>query len=64
MGRFDDAYRRELQAWVHAVAQGGACGASAWDGYVATRTAQISLDAFRSQQRRDIEISERPAFYR
>lgn len=63
MGRFDDAYRRELQAWVQAVAQGSACGASAWDGYVATRTAEISLDAFRTQQRRDIEIGERPAFY-
>lgn len=63
MGRFDDAYRRELQSFVHAVAQGGACGASAWDGYVATRTAQICLDAFRSGERRDVETTARPSFY-
>lgn len=63
MGRFDDAYRRELQAWVNSIAGSGVCGASAWDGYVATRVAEICLDALHSQQRKGIEIAARPGFY-
>lgn len=63
MGRFDDAYRRELQAWVRSIRDGKAVGASTWDGYVSTRTAELCLEAYRTQQTVAIEIEERPAFY-
>lgn len=63
MGRFDDAYRRELQAWVKSVGEGAAAGASAWDGYASTRTAELCLDAFRSQRMTEIAIESRPDFY-
>jgi myo-inositol 2-dehydrogenase/D-chiro-inositol 1-dehydrogenase len=63
MGRFDDAYRRELQAWVRSINDGRPVGASAWDGYVTTRTAELCLQAYRTRQTVSIEIESRPAFY-
>lgn len=63
MGRFDDAYRRELQAWVASIRDGHGVGASAWDGYAATRTAEICLEAFRSGKTTDIGLEKRPDFY-
>ncbi len=63
MGRFDDAYRRELQAWVQSIRSWKAVGASAWDGYASTRTAELCLEAYRSRQTVKIGIEERPAFY-
>lgn len=63
MGRFDDAYRRELQAWVKSIGDGKAVGASAWDGYVSTKTAELCLEAYRTQRMTEIAIEGRPAFY-
>jgi myo-inositol 2-dehydrogenase / D-chiro-inositol 1-dehydrogenase len=63
MGRFDDAYRRELQAWVKSIGDGKPVGASAWDGYVSTQTAELCLQAYRTQQSVMVEIERRPAFY-
>lgn len=63
MGRFDDAYRRELQAWVTAIRMGSHVGASAWDGYASTLTAELCLDAFKSQRMVRIDMDSRPAFY-
>jgi len=62
-GRFADAYRIELQAWVDAIAIGGAAGASAWDGYAATAIADASLEALRTGQPADVTLETRPAFY-
>ena len=39
LGRFEDAYRRQLQAWVDATHTGRTSGATAWDGLLATITA-------------------------
>lgn len=63
IGRFEDAYRRELQAWVRAAAGGRPCGASAWDGLVATVTAEHCLQARRSGERIAIAPEPRPALY-
>src|SRR3954451_11965207 len=41
--RFADAYRRELQAWGAAAAEGGAAGPSAWDGYAASAVGEACL---------------------
>jgi myo-inositol 2-dehydrogenase/D-chiro-inositol 1-dehydrogenase len=62
-GRFADAYRIELQAWIDAIAHGGAAGASAWDGYAATTIATTCLDALRTGQPAEVKLEERPALY-
>ena len=62
-GRFADAYRIELQAWIDAIAIGGAAGASAWDGYAATAIADAALAALRTGDPADIRLETRPAFY-
>lgn len=62
-GRFADAYRIELQAWIDAVAAGSAAGASAWDGYAATATATAGIAALRSGRPTEIRIEPRPALY-
>ncbi len=64
LGRFQDAYRRQLQAWVdHLRGRGPAPGASAWDGYVATLTANRGIESLRSGRTIDITLPERPALY-
>ena len=65
-GRFADAYRIELQAWIDAIADGGAVGAggaSAWDGYAATAIAIASVEALTSGAPNDIRLEPKPAFY-
>jgi myo-inositol 2-dehydrogenase/D-chiro-inositol 1-dehydrogenase len=61
--RFADAYRRQLQAWVTAVATGGVCGASAWDGYAAGLTAQTCLRAAEEGRTVAVTLPPRPALY-
>jgi myo-inositol 2-dehydrogenase/D-chiro-inositol 1-dehydrogenase len=62
-GRFADAYRIELQAWIDAIAHGGTAGASAWDGYAATAIAGAGIEALRSGQPVDVRLEARPALY-
>jgi myo-inositol 2-dehydrogenase/D-chiro-inositol 1-dehydrogenase len=57
-GRFADAYRIELQAWIDAIAIGGAAGASAWDGYAATAIADASLESS-DRQPADVRLRSR-----
>jgi myo-inositol 2-dehydrogenase / D-chiro-inositol 1-dehydrogenase len=61
--RFADAYRNQLQAWVNAVQSGTACGASAWDGYVATAVAEACLKSLEHGAEVDVPLEERPAVY-
>ena len=64
LGRFQDAYRRQLQAWVTSIIDGQpAPGATAWDGYLATLTATCAVQSLRSNTRVDIELPVRPALY-
>jgi myo-inositol 2-dehydrogenase/D-chiro-inositol 1-dehydrogenase len=61
--RFAAAYGNELQAWVNAIRTGGACGASAWDGYVASAVAQACLHALASGADVAITLEDRPPLY-
>jgi len=64
LGRFDDAYRRQLQCWVDALRSGSTLpGASVWDGYAATVVASRAIDSYRSGRRVDIELPARPEIY-
>ena len=62
-GRFEDAYREMLCAFVRAALDGTTTGADAFDGYKATRTAERCLDALRTAQRVAFEPEPPPAFY-
>ena len=62
LGRFGEAYRRELQAWVDATHRGTTSGASAWDGLVATITANAAVAAI-TQGPQSIDLPARPALY-
>lgn len=63
--RFDEAYRRELQDWVDAVAA-GQCprGASVWDGYAATVVADAGIRALASGRTQNAELRDKPTLYR
>lgn len=63
LGRFEDAYRRQLQAWVDATRRGTTSGATAWDGLLATITANAAVTAI-TQGPQSIDLPERPALYR
>ncbi len=63
--RFADAYRLQNHAWVRSIAAGGEpVGADAWDGYVASLTAERAVEALRSGREVEIRYAERPALYR
>lgn len=62
--RFADAYRRELQDWVDALGtEVPSCGASAWDGYVATAVAERTVEAIGAGSRLRVDLPPRPALY-
>lgn len=62
LGRFGEAYRRELQAWVDATHRGEASGATAWDGLVATVTANAAVRSI-SDGPQAIDLPPRPVLY-
>ncbi len=63
-GRFAEAYRRQDQAWVRSIIDGGPpVGASAWDGYVATAVADVGLKALASGERASVGLEQRPSLY-
>ena len=62
LGRFNDAYRLQLQAWVDATHAGKTSGATAWDGLVATIAANAAVDAI-TQGPQSIALPPRPALY-
>lgn len=64
LGRFQEAYRLQLQGWIDHVVEGGAMpGATTWDGYVASLVANRAIDSLRSGERVAISLPERPALY-
>jgi myo-inositol 2-dehydrogenase / D-chiro-inositol 1-dehydrogenase len=64
LGRFAEAYRVQLQAWVDALRGGGPLpGASVWDGYAAAVVAGCAIEAYRSGQRVDVVLPSKPALY-
>jgi len=62
LGRFEDAYRRQLQAWVDATHAGRTSGATAWDGLIATITANAAVDSITGGPQ-SIDLPARPALY-
>jgi myo-inositol 2-dehydrogenase / D-chiro-inositol 1-dehydrogenase len=62
--RFADAYDREVQAWVDATRRGEVTGPSAWDGYAAAAVCEAGVRSQAGGGRVEVELIERPAFYR
>jgi myo-inositol 2-dehydrogenase / D-chiro-inositol 1-dehydrogenase len=63
VGRFTDAYRIELAAWVDGVRTGTLPGPSAWDGYVANVVAFAAVESLHSGGRVDVPEEAVPALY-
>ena len=61
--RFADAYDRQIQRWVIAVARGDIDGPSAWDGYLVAAACEAGVAALDSDHAVDVVYAERPAFY-
>jgi myo-inositol 2-dehydrogenase/D-chiro-inositol 1-dehydrogenase len=61
--RFGDAYRSELIDWVLAAEQGGARGASTWDGHVANIVAAAGVESLESHRRVEVSLPQRPGLY-
>ncbi|WP_037571517.1 Gfo/Idh/MocA family protein [Phaeacidiphilus oryzae] len=62
--RFEEAYDREVQAWVDAVRRGEAVGPSAWDGYAAQAVCEAGVRAQGlGGDRAAVELAERPGLY-
>jgi myo-inositol 2-dehydrogenase/D-chiro-inositol 1-dehydrogenase len=63
IGRFGDAYRAQLQAWVDGVLRGEQCGANAWDGYAASAVADAAIASLASEKRCPVSLRRRPSLY-
>ena len=65
LGRFQDAYRLQLQAWVTALNTGSPLlGASAWDGLAAAVVSDRAIEAYRTGERVNIDLPLKPDLYR
>ena len=64
LARFEDAYDREVQAWVDASRRGEVIGASSWDGYAAAAVCEAGVRAQAEGGRITVQLAERPALYR
>ncbi|MCO6384117.1 Gfo/Idh/MocA family protein [Oceanicola sp. 502str15] len=61
--RFNEAYRRQLNAWVQSIATGIPTGASSWDGYVASALADQIVAGMQSERPINFEIGTKDSFY-
>ena len=61
--RFADAYRLQDHAWLRSIESGVPTGASAWDGYVASFTAERAVEALQGGREVEIRYAEQPALY-
>ncbi|MET7317368.1 Gfo/Idh/MocA family oxidoreductase [Streptomyces thermoviolaceus] len=61
--RFEDAYDREVQAWVDATRNGQVTGPSVWDGYAAAAVCEAGVLSQREGRRVEVELMARPTFY-
>ncbi|NGO07380.1 Gfo/Idh/MocA family oxidoreductase [Streptomyces sp. HC44] len=64
VARFEDAYDREVQAWVDATRRGEVTGPSVWDGYAAAAVCETGVTALTEGGRREVELIDRPELYR
>jgi myo-inositol 2-dehydrogenase/D-chiro-inositol 1-dehydrogenase len=63
VGRFTEAYRIQLGAWVEGVRTGPLPGPSAWDGYVANLVAFAAVESLHSGSRVAVPAEQPPALY-
>jgi len=64
LGRFQEAYRLQLQGWITHLGTGGPMpGASVWDGYVDAVTATAAIASLRSGERVPVVLPPRPGLY-
>jgi myo-inositol 2-dehydrogenase/D-chiro-inositol 1-dehydrogenase len=63
VARFEDAYDREVQAWVDATRRGEVTGPSCWDGYAAAAVCEAGVRAQAEGGRITVELVERPSLY-
>jgi myo-inositol 2-dehydrogenase / D-chiro-inositol 1-dehydrogenase len=61
--RFAPAYRRQAMAWIRSIATKTPCGASAWDGYIATKLAEDCVTALREASNQNLTLESQPDFY-
>ncbi|MFJ9565133.1 Gfo/Idh/MocA family protein [Streptomyces fuscichromogenes] len=61
--RFEEAYDREVQAWVDATRRGEVTGPSAWDGYAVAAVCEAGVRSLTEGRRVEVELAERPALY-
>ena len=61
--RFADAYDTEIQEWIDSTCKGEVNGPTAWDGYLATVTADALIKAQTSGAIEMVAAGERPTFY-
>ena len=62
--RFQEAFNREVQEWVNAVAADRHTGSTSWDGYAATCVVDAALSSLEDGGRQvDVKMIARPAFY-
>ena len=63
VGRFTDAYRIELAAWVDGIRSGVLSGPTAWDGYVANLVAFAAVESLHSGSRVAVPQEQPPELY-
>ena len=63
--RFQDAFNREFQEWINAVARGEHTGSTSWDGYAATSVVDAAVASLEDESAPMVEVKlmEKPAFY-
>ncbi|MET9803911.1 Gfo/Idh/MocA family oxidoreductase [Streptomyces sp. NPDC006368] len=62
--RFENAYDRQVQAWVDATRRGEVTGPSAWDGYAAAAVCEAGVRAQTEGRRIAVDLAGRPPLYR
>jgi len=62
-GRFDDAYRLEIEEWATALHRWQPSGPTVWDGYAAQVVADAAERAMFERRPVDVALPDRPALY-
>ena len=63
--RFEDAFNREVQEWINAVARDEHTGSTSWDGYAATSVVDAAVASLEDESSPmvDVTLIDKPAFY-
>ena len=63
--RFEDAFNREVQEWINAVARDEHTGSTSWDGYAAASVVDAAVASLEDESSPmvDVKLIAKPAFY-